>query len=322
MRIIVQGVGAIGGVIATALAATGSEVVGIARGARLEAIRRGGPVLRTPDRTIEARIEGVADPAEIAFREDDVVVLAVKSQDTAAALDGLRAAGVVEQPIFCAQNGVANEVMALRLFPNVHGINVMLPAEYQEPGETLGFGTPKLGIFDIGRFPGGADEADHRLAEALDRAGIASFVTDDVMARKYGKLIVNLGNIVEAAAGRGTEAAEITDALRDEGRAVLDAAGIAHVQVGGADPRRDALLKTVEIDGVGRIGSSSSQSLARGTGRIETDYLNGEIALLARLHGIRAQANERAARLAARLARDGVQPGSMTAAEFAREIGL
>ena len=47
MRIIVYGVGAIGGTVASAVALSGQEVVGIARGAQLRAIREGGLVLRT-----------------------------------------------------------------------------------------------------------------------------------------------------------------------------------------------------------------------------------------------------------------------------------
>ena len=322
MRIIVHGVGAIGGVLATALAASGADVIGIARGARLEAIRTHGLTLRSPEGEMHATFAAVASPTEITFRDDDIILLTVKSQDTVAALADLRDAGVTDQAIFCTQNGVANERMALRLFPNVHGINVMLPAEYTTPGETICFGTPKIGVFDIGRFRGGSDAVDKALAEALDAAGIAGFVTDNVMAFKYGKLLVNLGNIVEASLGRGTEAGEITKTLRAEGRAVLDAAGINAAEVGSDDPRRGTLLNIVEIDGVSRIGGSSSQSLARGAGRIETDYLNGEITYLARLHNIPAPANTFAARLAAQLARDGVAPGSISQEALAKGIGL
>ena len=48
MRAIVYGIGAIGGTVAAALALAGQEVVGIARGAQLEAVRAGGLLLRTP----------------------------------------------------------------------------------------------------------------------------------------------------------------------------------------------------------------------------------------------------------------------------------
>ena len=56
MRIIVYGVGAIGGTVAAALALAGQEVVGIARGAQLAAIRAGGLLLRTPEQAARARV--------------------------------------------------------------------------------------------------------------------------------------------------------------------------------------------------------------------------------------------------------------------------
>ena len=151
MRIIVYGAGAIGGTVAAALALAGHPVVGIARGPRLGAIRAGGLLLRTPDKSALARFSCVADPAEVDIRPDDAILLAVKTQDTAAALERLRAAGVTKQPIFCMQNGVANERMALRRFPNVHGVTVMMPASYTVPGEVDAFSTPRHGIFEVGR---------------------------------------------------------------------------------------------------------------------------------------------------------------------------
>jgi 2-dehydropantoate 2-reductase len=66
MRIIVYGVGAIGGTVAAALALSGQEVVGIARGAQLEAIRRNGLLLRTPETNARAQFPCVADPTRSA----------------------------------------------------------------------------------------------------------------------------------------------------------------------------------------------------------------------------------------------------------------
>ena len=55
MRTIVHGVGAIGGTVAAALALSGQEVIGIARGAQLQAIRDDGLLLPTPVRTSRVR---------------------------------------------------------------------------------------------------------------------------------------------------------------------------------------------------------------------------------------------------------------------------
>ena len=91
MRFVVLGAGAIGGVVAGRLAKAGLEVVAIARGAHLDAIRGGGLRVEAPDETFAAHIAAVEHPARIAWRPDDVVLLAVKTQDVAAAVRALPA---------------------------------------------------------------------------------------------------------------------------------------------------------------------------------------------------------------------------------------
>ena len=320
MRIIVYGVGAIGGTVAAACALSGQEVWGIARGAQLPEIQANGLLLRTPDKTTRARFPCVADPTEISFRPDDAILLTMKTQDTIAALERLRAAGAREQPIFCVQNGVANERFALRRFPNVHGVTVMMPASYAMPGEVCAFSTPRHGMFDIGRFPEGHDSCDDRLASALEAANIAAFVTPDVMQSKYGKLLLNLSNIVEAALGLGADLGRFAALLRAEAEAVYAAAGIKWRDVGAADPRRERLMRQQPIAGFPRSGSSSTQSLARGTGSIETDYLNGEIVLLGRLYGVPIPTNAFFLDLSARMAREGLGPGAFSVAQIEVEL--
>ncbi len=96
-----------------------------------------------------------------------------------------------------------------------------------------------------------------------------------------------------------------------EGEACLDAAGIARVSVEEDQARRGDHISWRPIAGVRRSGGSSWQSLARGTGAIETDYLNGEIVLLGRLHGVPTPANAVLQHLARTLARMNGPPGSV-----------
>ncbi|RYE81827.1 MAG: ketopantoate reductase family protein, partial [Hyphomicrobiales bacterium] len=184
MRFIVYGVGAIGGTIAASLALAGRDVLGIARGRMLDAIRANGLLFRTPDGEQRVRFPCHGGPDEIDFRPDDVILLAMKSQDTEAALLALRAAGVTAQAIVCAQNGVANERMALRFFPNVYGMTVMLPADFTVPGEVNCYGGPKRGVFDLGRYSSGADDTAEAIAGHLRAASFAAFVLEDVMRSK------------------------------------------------------------------------------------------------------------------------------------------
>ena len=72
MRYIVIGAGAIGGTIGGKLAASGHEVVLVARGPHLDALRAKGLILATPDGTVTLDIPAVAGPGELDLREDKI----------------------------------------------------------------------------------------------------------------------------------------------------------------------------------------------------------------------------------------------------------
>lgn len=314
MRVIVYGVGAIGGGIAARLALAGKNVIGIARGPQLKAIRSDGLLLKTPDGEYRARFAVAADPEEISFGSDDVIFLCMKTQDTVEALQRLRAAGVTDQAIVCAQNGVTNERFALRRFPNVYAMTVMMPTSYVAAGEILAYGTPHSGLFDLGRYPLGIDAQVTAIAATLTDAGFVVRADPDVMRSKYGKLLTNLNNIVDAALVPG-EHSRYRDAARNEARAVFRAAGIAFAEAGEDAADRDALMHRAPIPGTSRTGSSTAQSLVRDTGSIETDYLNGEIVLLGRLFDTPVPVNAYFARLAQRLVGEGLKPGAIEPGE-------
>ena len=114
----------------------------------------------------------------------------------------------------CAQNGVNNERLALRLFPNVYAMTVILPADYVTPGEVICYGAPKRGLIDLGRYPHGLDDNVAAIATAVNSAGFAAFPLEQVMRSKYGKLRDNLGNVVEAALGHGSRSGPLLEAIQ------------------------------------------------------------------------------------------------------------
>jgi 2-dehydropantoate 2-reductase len=319
MRYVIYGAGAIGGVVGARMHQAGHEVALIARGAHLEAIQNDGLTLTTPAEQVTLQIPAASDPAVLAVGSmDDVVLLAVKSQDTAGALGALRAAGAGDVPIVCLQNGVENERMCARLFTDIYGAVVMMPADHLRPGCVEAYGAKASGIIDVGRYPSGSDERCEAICAALSGSQMHSVSSSDVMRRKYAKLLRNLGNAVGALfADAEASRAELTERLRDEGRAALVAAGIEHHdEVVDDIGARWELLDIKPIGGRERGGSSSWQSLARGAGTIETDYLNGEIALLGRLHGVPTPLNDAICRLAYEAVREGVGPGQLSIDEL------
>ena len=86
------------------------------------------------------------------------------------------------------------------------------------------------------------------------------------MRWKYTKLLMNLGNAVEAICVRDADAGELVRRARAEARATFDAAGIDYASVEEEAERRGDLLQVREIHGAHRGGGSSWQSIARGSG--------------------------------------------------------
>jgi 2-dehydropantoate 2-reductase len=315
MRFVVFGAGGIGGVVGARLAQHDHDVALIARGAHLDAIRDHGLKVEDPGGSEVLHLPAAPSPAALGITGDDVVLLAMKSQDTAAAVRDLAAVAPPSTPVFCLQNGVDNERVALRSFANVYGCAVLCPTEFLQPGVVQAYSAPTTGIFDVGCFPTGSDDVTRAVAGAIEASAMKSIARDDIMRWKYRKLVTNLGNAIEAVCGPLARGGELTEMVSAEAESVLDAAGIDRATVAEDVGRRADHLSIHRVGGERRQGGSSWQSLQRGVGAIETDYLNGEIVLLGRIHGVPAPANETLQRLANELATARRPPGSQTEAE-------
>ncbi|MFD9441273.1 ketopantoate reductase family protein [Streptomyces sp. NPDC060006] len=326
MRYIIIGAGAVGGAVGGRLAESGHDVVLVARGAQYEALRERGLRLVTPDGPRTHRVTTVDGPEPLGeLRADDVLVLAVKTQDSGAALEAWGPAPVAgggtaaeRLPLVCAQNGVESQRLALRRFRRVYGMCVWLPATFVEPGVVSAAGTPLTGILHLGRFPHGTDDTARAVAADLAASRFEAPVVADVTRWQYAKLLANLANAIEAVSGvmDSEEALALNGRVRAEGEAVLAAAGIAHASQEEQKEARADKMRLVPLDGVERGAGSSWQSLDRGTGTIEADYLNGEIALLGRLHGVPTPLNDLLQRLANDFARQRRAAGSLPVAEL------
>ncbi len=319
MRYVIYGAGAIGGGIGAKLFAAGREVVLIARGAHLEALRKRGLTLRTPDGEVAHPIPAVGHPSEIDWRDGDVVLLTVKSQDTAGALEDLRtAAGDV--PVVCAQNGVANERAAARLFSRVYGMVVVMPSTHLEPGLVLMHSGTPGGMLDLGRHPEGVDGMAEAAAADITASGFICRADPTIMRLKYAKLLTNLMNSVQALCGLEAAAGDIVRGVRAEAMACYEAAAIDCASPEEFSGRVRGVVGR-QAGNAERSGGSTWQSLARGAASLETDYLNGEIALLGALHGVPTPYNRMLQQAAAEAVRERRRPGSYTVEDLLKRVG-
>jgi len=322
MRYVIFGAGAIGGAMGGRLFESGHDVVLVARGAHQVAIASRGIELRDPDRSVTLRVPSVSRPAEVGLKEGDVAVLATKTQQTEPLLAELAACAPADMTVVCAQNGVENERLALRRFRNVQAMRVLFSATHLEPGLVEIPFAPLTGLLDLGRYPTGVDEVSEQMAGDLNESTFDSLADPNVMARKYQKLLSNLANAIEAAAGtlEDEAARQLWQLAQDEAIACCAAAGIEVAPPELDAERRAAIGPYRLVAGHDLWGGSSWQSLTRGTGNIEADWLNGEIVLLGRLHGIPTPVNAMLQATANRMAAERIAPGTIPSTELLAQL--
>lgn len=320
MRYVIIGAGAIGSTVAAQLHLAGIPVVLIARGEHGAVIREHGLRYLRPSGTQQVRVPVAGHAGEVTLTAGDVLVLATKTQQTEQALQewAWRPAGdgvAADLPVVSLQNGLDNERAALRRFGTVFGASVWLPCSYVTPGEVSAEGAEKPGILWLGRYPEGADDPRlHAIAEDLRAADFVIELVPDLIRWKAGKLLANIGNAVDALYGE--RVGWVMDELRAEARRVFAAAGIAAADLIRESEVDVSVASMAEIPGRTKGGSSAWQSLARGTGSAEGDFLNGEIVLLGRLHGVPTPLNEALQRRLALAAAQGAAPGSADLSEL------
>lgn len=328
-RYVIIGTGAIGGTVGGRLAQHDIPVVWVARGEHGEVLARDGMTLRTPGGTYQVHAPVWTGPADADLGPDDVLVLAVKTQQATEALaawadvpvqaetETLGTAGEL-LPILCLTNGLAAEDFALRYFAQVYSVCVWCPATYVTPGEIVARNNSVSGVFHLGRYLGdGPNDLAREVAADWESAQLSVPLPDDVMAWKRRKLISNMVNAIDALFVRSEASKRLIDASQAEARAVLAATGELVID----DEQESASRVGAQIAPVPgapeEMGSSTYQSIARGTGSVETDYINGEIVRLGRVYGVPTPVNTALASLARRAAAEGWPPRSQDASTIA-----
>lgn len=228
MRTTVVGAGAIGGLLAAALARAGQRVSVLARGATLAAIRENGIRLRAHDGSVDAVRVAASDDAA-ALGVQDFVVLALKAQ----ALPGLVAS---LQPLIAADTVVVSAMNGLPWW-FLHGLAAPIDAEplaAVDPDGRVSAVLPAAralgcvvhlsaaneapGVVKRGRGnrlivgPALVDcaAAAHRFASALSAGGFDVEAADDIRAEIWAKLWGNM-NMNPLSALTGSTADRLLD---------------------------------------------------------------------------------------------------------------
>ncbi len=294
MRFAVIGAGGVGGYFGAKLASAGEDVVLLARGAHLDAMKQGGLHVHAPEGALHvppARCTG--SPAEIG--PVDTVFFCVKSYDTRSAAGGLAPLLRPSTLVISLQNGIDNEQELRRLLPacTVFGGVAYIYATITRPGEITVAAGPRKIVFGPSR---GGTAGDRLRAEdtagVCAHAGVTAEVSGDITAALWKKFIfitgaggitaltrLTLGEIL--ATDRTREL--LADAMRETERI----ARAEHVRI--EDGYVDGVFETLaRFDNATR--SSLYYDLVRGK-KLEIEALAGTVVRLGAVHGIPTPVN-------------------------------
>jgi 2-dehydropantoate 2-reductase len=228
-----------------------------------------------------------------ALDEADIILVTVKSGDTAQAAAEIAQHGRDGATVISLQNGVSNLEM----------LEKGLRGRFEIARGIVAFNVVYLGEGRFHKAVAGnlwADSRDatQRLAERFPDGPAELRLSNDMLALAWGKLLINMNNAVNALSGRTLQQElrqrdyrRVFAACIREGLRLLDRADIEPAKVGPlalpllarALESPDWLFNTIfphmwKIDPKGR--SSMSDDLAAGR-KTEVDYLNGELIRLA-----------------------------------------
>ena len=221
MRVAIVGAGSIGAVLGAKLAATGHDVVLIARGAHLAAIRGNGLTLvdHVGKHSGSYRLRASEDPAD--FEAQDLAIIGLKAHAIGTMLPRMQSLIAGHTVVVPAINGLpwwyfhgiggALEGMTLRaldphrsmfaaLSPqHILGCVVHIAAEVRAPGEVHHTNGARI---ILGEPAGGISERLQRTCAALDAAGFEAIRSADIRLDVWTKLVGNLSfNPIAALTG-------------------------------------------------------------------------------------------------------------------------
>lgn len=286
MKVAVFGAGAVGGYLGACLARGGAEVSFIARGLHLEAMRKHGLTLITPEgERSNVAVNATDDPARIG--PVDIVLFLVKSYDTESAAPRLLPLIGEGTGVISLQNGIDNEpkIAAAVGAEHVLGGAAYILAAIEAPG-VVRSGHARIVVGELQ--PGPPSERVRRFVEAANAGGgIDARAGTDVRVTKWEKYVLLVAFSAVTAASqltvgdiRGSEAASaMMRAVMAEAWSVGRALGI-HLADDLVDRQHALVLRQKDDE-----GSSLRHDLLTGH-RMELEALQGTLMRLGRETGI------------------------------------
>jgi len=187
MRIAVVGSGGLGGYFGGRLAAAGVDVVFLARGAHLDALRTGGLRIESPNGNLRLpRVSATDDASTVGTV--DVVLFAVKLYDTESAIPLLPPLIGADTVVIPFQNGVESVAMLERAVDRRHlaAGTSYVQAFLAEPGVIRHVALDRL-IF--GELDGARTPRLEQLFDVCRDAGVSPTLSDQIEVELWSKFV-------------------------------------------------------------------------------------------------------------------------------------
>ncbi len=283
LRVAVMGAGAVGCYFGGMLARAGHDVVLIGRPEHVRAIEAHGLRLQTRAFDEQVRLRASTDAA--AVRGAGLVLCCVKSGDTEAAAQAMRAHLAPQALLLSLQNGVDNADRLRALLPQpVRAAVVYVATEMAGPGHVRHHGRGEL-VVEPG--PGG-----DAWAQALRAAGIPVEISADVRQALWVKLILNcaynaISAIGQVPYGRMVAVEGVAETMQ---QVVRECVAVACAEGVAVPADIEATVRGL-AGSMPQQRSSTAQDLARGKPS-EIEHLNGYVLRRGQAHGVPTPANQ------------------------------
>lgn len=279
MRIVVMGAGGVGGYFGAHLAQAGHETVFVARGAHLDAIRRGGFRLEGARGDIVLPSVGATDDLATLDGPADVILFAVKLYDTEAAAAAVRPAVGPQTMVINLQNGVDGPDRLAAVIGNeaVLGGAAYVSALIAEPGVVRY--TSDMSKVVFGELDGRVSDRAVAFRDACRSAGFEAEVSSDIRATLWDKFVLlatnaGLTTLLRKPAGEVYTDPEIMALAKELMKEVVAVATAEGVRTSSDIIERSVALSKSFPPG---MYASMYHDLARGR-RIEVASLSGLVA--------------------------------------------
>ncbi|MBY4866452.1 2-dehydropantoate 2-reductase [Burkholderia sp. Bp9017] len=292
MKIAFLGAGALGCAIGSALTEGGHETWLVDRfAAHVEAMSRDGLQVDDERGTRRVAVRATMNPAEVG--PVDLVVVLVKSFHTDSAMRGAVDLVGPETVVLSLQNGLGHEDVLSEIVgrERVLAGKTYVGGVLRAPGQIQSGVTGKLTI--IGELDGRITRRAQAVADAFNRAGLTTTVSDNIVGTMWDKLLINVatgaitgitrltyGQLYDEPVLKATSLAAI-----DEAMAVAKAAGIAL----SIDNAEDAWNMAAE--GLSPAFKTSMLQSLEKSSVTEIDFINGAVVRVGERLGVPTPVN-------------------------------